>query len=128
MLEDSDGRYQVIDYRGKQIYFSDYRGLVGEDLAQQIHKNVSAGVELGNRAIRDRLTLADFTDTVATSEVLEALKLSAFKQKGNIKAVAVVGVTGMRKHLLGVINRLTGIGARPFDTLEEAKEWLVEQG
>lgn len=127
MLEESDGRYQVLTHRGKQIYFSDYRGLMGEALAQQIHKNVSLGVELGNRGIRDRLTLVDFTDTIATQEVMDALKESAIKQKSNIKATAVVGVTGMRKHLLGVVNRLTGIGARPFDTLEQAKDWLVEQ-
>ena len=33
----------------------------------------------------------------------------------------------MRKHLLGVINKFTGLGARPFDTIEEAKDWLVSQ-
>jgi hypothetical protein len=127
MLKESDDRYQVLYHKGKQIYYSDYRGLMGDALAQQIHKNVSRGAELENRGIRNRLTLADFTDTVATQEVMDALKESAAKQKANIKATAVVGVTGMRKHLLGVINRLTGIGARPFDTIEQAKDWLVEQ-
>ena len=57
MLQETDGRYRVISHRGKEIYFSDYTGLVGDDLVQQIHKNVSLGAELGSKGIRSRLAL-----------------------------------------------------------------------
>ncbi len=43
------------------------------------------------------------------------------------KHSAIVGLTKWQKPLLEAIDRLTSFGSRPFDTIDEAKDWLAEQ-
>jgi hypothetical protein len=69
--------------------------------------------------------LVDITGSYVVSEVVKELKRSGNETKPYIKKNAVVGITGTRKILLNAINAVTGLGSKPIDTVEEAKEWLI---
>lgn len=128
-MEDSKGQLlKEILYKGQAIWYADYRGLMGDELAQRIRDNTTISHELAREGKVDRLTLADFRECVATQEVVDAIRQAGVEVKPYLRATAVVGVSGIRKHLLNILNKATGMGARAFDTLEEAQDWLVEQG
>jgi len=58
---------------------------------------------------------------------LNAIKMSARITKELTSKEAVVGVTGAKKILLRITQLFAGMQLRPFDTLEEAKEWLIQE-
>lgn len=39
---------------------------------------------------------------------------------------AVLGITGVKKILLNVVNKLTNVNAKPFSNIEDAKDYLIE--
>ena len=84
--------------------------------------------ELAREGKVDRLSLADFRDWVAVQEVLDAIRQTGVEVKPYVRATAVVGVSGIRKHLFNILNKATGMDARAFDYFDEAKYWLVQQG
>jgi hypothetical protein len=53
------------------------------------------------------------------------------KEKGKMSApftkkAAIIGIEGVRKILLEVVNKISGNIRVPFSTKEEALDWLVE--
>jgi hypothetical protein len=118
---------QKVKYSGKTIWLSDYRGLKGNDYAKRIRENGEMGETLGIQGINERLILADVRGCYATSEVMEAFKEATRKTKPYVKASAVVGVTGIQRHILAIVNQFSGIGSKPFKTIEQAMDWLVKQ-
>ena len=118
---------EKVVYSGREVWYSDYRGLVGDEFVMRIRENGEAAESLGMKGTKDRLTLADVRGCFATQEILEAFKEVATKSKPFNKASAIVGLTGLQKHLLEIVNKVSGLGARPFDTPEEALDWLVKQ-
>jgi len=118
---------EKIVHRGKTLLYFDYRGLDDQGLIQQLRENVDAVEALAAGGEQLLLGLSDFRGAYASPEILEAITKGAIRTKNLVKASAVLGVTGGKRVLLDLLNRSTGMGARPFDDIEEAKEWLVEQ-
>lgn len=115
--------YETIVYKGKTIYYFDHEGLRGEALLE----NIKAGNNMILQAeSRDILTLANFTDTYASDEILKYLTGPDSKMASKkIKKSAVLGVTGIKKIFLNMYNLVSHTAAKPFDDLESAKEYLV---
>lgn len=118
---------RTIEHRGKSILYFDYQGLEDDDLVRKIRENEKRIAEIVAKGERDLLRLTDVTGCYATPEIVEAFKEVAVRFKPYFKASAVVGIKGGKKVLLDLVNRFSGIGARPFDSVEEAKEWLAGQ-
>ncbi|MFC1833767.1 hypothetical protein ACFL2Q_03410 [Thermodesulfobacteriota bacterium] len=127
MDEKLNPRLERTNHKGKTIYYADYTGLLGEELAGQIRENGRMMSEQEAQGELNRLSLVDIRDCFATAEVVNAFKEVARNMGQELKAVAVVGVTGLRKHLLAIVNRVSGLGAKPFDTVEQARDWLASQ-
>lgn len=117
-------RLSIINYKGKEILYLDQRGLNGDDLLKGC-KNADQFIK--NYQKDTALTLANFTDTTASQEVMNYLKSeeSVNINKKVVKA-AVVGITGIKKILLNAYNTVTGGKYKAFETEEEAKEYLVK--
>jgi len=116
-----------IHHRGTTILYFDYRGLDDEAFIHRLEENVRAVEALAAKGERGLLRLTDVRDTYASPEIMEAINKAAVRTKEYYRASAVLGVQGGRKVLLNLVNRLSGIGVRPFDDIEQAKDWLVEQ-
>jgi hypothetical protein len=120
-------RFAHIEHKGKQLIYCDYSRLDGKDLALQVQLNTVAGIELASQGETRQLVLVDLRDSFINQDVVAALKESAAQVAPFVKASALVGVHGIRKHFLQVVNTLTGFGGIPFDSIEEAKDWLASQ-
>ena len=69
------------------------------------------------------------TDSITTRESMKALSdLSAYIAKsGIIGKACIIGIKGLKAANLNSVNLLTKINLQQFDTIEQAKKWLVSQ-
>ncbi len=111
-----------LDHRGHKILKHSYVGLSGDPGLQAVHwlKNC-----IVNRKQYNLLFLIDITDAYANKEILAAFKNAALEVKPFIEKTAVVGATGVLAFFLHLINKFSKLDARPFDTVEEALDWLI---
>jgi hypothetical protein len=119
---------RFIDHKGKEIYFVDYSNIksTGEFLA--VIKGTNAFREkVKADGKRNILMLIDVSGSYIYGEVLDAIKISGRISKELTKKEAIVGVTGAKKILLRVAQLFTGMQLRPFDTIDQAKDWLIQE-
>ena len=121
-------RLTVIDHKGMPVLFADYTGLGSSEFAGQIRQNLKDIVSYGQRSgEKTVLLLTDLTDTILLDEVQDAFKELVPAIDPYIKAAAIVGMTGLKRFALELLNRFVSVQRRGFDTVDEAKEWLVGQ-
>ena len=111
-------------HKGKRFVYQDFRsfGIDAEGLRAELEA-VDRLISLQTK--NSVLALADLRDTVASRKVVEMFKESAARTKTQIRKQAVVGVTGIKRLLAEAVARFAQQPLALFDTVEEAKEWLV---
>lgn len=107
------------------MLFADYRGLSGQAYVQAIQGVEKAILDLGAKGKRDIKILSDVTGTVAEIPVIEAFKSVASKMRPYVKGSAILGITGIKKYTLQLVNKFSAVETKPFETAEEAKDWLA---
>ena len=110
--------------RGVSFILFDYSNLQGRDLADAIEANRVALLDLAKSGHSELLYLTDVTHCLITDEALEAFKRVTKDVNPFTKGSAVVGVRGLRKFALDIVNKFSGLNTKAFDTHEAAKEWL----
>ena len=116
-------KVEFIRYKDKQILFFDFSG-TPEEILPVIKE---ARMIIATQPPNSLLTLSDVTESKFNNDVREALKAFTLHNKPYVKAGAVVGVTGLKKVLYTVVMQFSGRNMPVFDTLDEAKDWLVVQ-
>jgi hypothetical protein len=117
-------RVKYIYHNGRQILFLDFSGCTVEDFhvsIQEAEKLIRA--EPPNSV----LTLTDVTSAKYNLEVTKALKEFAIGNKPFVKAGAVVGLDALKKIIYNSIMHVSGRNLLAFDTIAQAKDWLVEE-
>jgi hypothetical protein len=71
------------------------------------------------------LALIDVRGTTTSMEAVDVFKHSAARSKGFIIRQAVVGVAGIQKILAQAVARFSSEELHLFNSVEEAKDWLV---
>ena len=117
---------KYILYNGKEILCIDYANMDEQTCVDQIAYNNACLPEEIAAGKRDLLQFVDITGTFGTPKVIDALKNAAALMKPHTKKTAVVGVAGIKKVLMNAVNMFSGLGAKAFDTEQEAKDWLVQ--
>ena len=74
---------------------------------------------------KDILLLLDLQGSYANKEILNEFITAGKLSNPHVKKTAVLGITGVKKVLLNVVNKFTDVGAKSFNSDEEAKDWLV---
>jgi hypothetical protein len=114
---------KYIQYKGKTILYVDYTNTTGDQAITTLHaeeKEVRTWKEPG-------LVLNDFRNAKATSEFMaEAKRLGKELFSKMEKKTAAIGITGIQSVLLKAYNTFASDKIVPFDTEEEAKEWLIK--
>ncbi len=112
-------------HKGARIQYADYSGFHAnlEGLKAEVEY---AGEQTFKEPFSSVLSLVNVTDTNGTQEIVEYLKNATVRTKPYVRRMAVVGVSGYRKILLRAVIAFTGQEIKPFDTLEEAKDWLAQ--
>lgn len=119
-------RSQWITHRGKRIMHSDYTNF--EMNFQGLQAEINAVDDIICREPDGAvLLLVDVSGTTATVEVVELFKKSSARTTYHLQKVAVVGISGIRRMLLDIVNRFSGQETTVFDDLESAKDWLAEE-
>ncbi|NQZ77041.1 MAG: hypothetical protein HRT61_13200 [Ekhidna sp.] len=113
--------YQLITYKGKEILHVDYRGMS----KSEVLKTMDEATEFALRENRPLLRLSDMTGVFAVGEVVQKAKESGKVTNHLTIKRAAVGITGAKKVLFNAYNRFSGNSSRAFETVEDAKEWLV---
>ena len=113
-----------IEHNGKEILYVDYSGLYDEELANATFEVNDFFKKLEKHEI---LILVDVRNSYATEKLtVDVLKKNATIAKPYAKKTAVVGVTKTQDVILTVVNMFSGLQVKPFNTVEEAKDWLIE--
>ncbi len=115
-------RTKWIDYKGKEILLDDYTNLQGEELVETIEVLTNHLMNSGKKEI---LLLIDLNNSYTNKEVVNAFTEAGKRVRPVVKRTAVLGITGVKKILLNVVNKLSSIDANPFSTEEDAKDWLI---
>jgi hypothetical protein len=120
-------RMALIEHKGLEVVFSDYTNLKGAEFVNQIQENDSHVIRMGMDQKEKYLILTDISGAGVTKDVLAKFRSTVEEIKPYVKASAIVGVDGFKKHFLNFINVSAPFKTKAFSNHEEAKEWLVEQ-
>jgi hypothetical protein len=115
------GRVNWIKYKGKRILHVDHSSLSEDEHQAVISLAIEAMIELPEGS--ELLDIADFTGTPVTQAKRKKLKELATVRQRLTGATVVVGLSGFGKAMAGLLNP----GMKYLDSVEEAKDWLVEQ-
>jgi len=115
-------RVKWIEYKGKDILDYDYTNLQGDEFVETIKVLTDHLMNIGKE---DILLLLDLTNSFTNKAVVNAFTEAGKRVRPVVKKTAVLGITGVKKVLLNVVNKLSSIDANPFSTKEDAKEWLI---
>jgi hypothetical protein len=112
-----------VEYKGKKILYIEYKNLSPEQMLNQIKEATKILVATNSK---ENLTLTDMTGSFVNDEFLELAKEQGKISLSVTKKAAIVGVTGIKKLLLNVVNTVSPLSRKPFDNIDDAKEWLIE--
>jgi hypothetical protein len=117
-------RLAFVEHRGKQILYHNFTNAHPADWFPVIEESQ----RVIGRMLKDSvLTLTDITNCEVDDAVLQKVNELLEHNKPYVRAAAIVGVAGFRKILLNTVMKLSGRKLEAFDTLDQAKNWLVRQ-
>jgi len=116
-------RERWIEHAGHRILLHDYSNLSGDEYTNAIHDRVAS---LTGSGLTDVLLLLDVTESFVSKDALAAFKQAGVDVRPHVSKIAVIGITGLQKYLLHLINQFSAVDAKPFDSRAEALDWLVE--
>ena len=119
--------YSVINYKGTEIAYIDYRGLKLEQMLQTLDDAVEIAIKRSQEGHPPRPLLTNITGAFAVPEFMEKVKEAGKKTKHLTSKSAIVGITGAKKILLQAYNLFTKLNTKIFDDEELAKEWLIKE-
>jgi hypothetical protein len=123
--KETNDRIRWIEHKEKQILYIDYSNFLNTDETIKTILQVNDFIKkLGKYEL---LLFVDVRKSNADEKIIvEALKNNALIIKPYIKKAAVIGVTTMQQIILTVVNVFSGLGIKPFNTIDEAKDWLIK--
>jgi len=119
-------RINLIDYKGFLIHIIDYSGFIyANDFMNQITKVDAFNREQIEKGRTDFLILSDLTNSYVFGEPLQKLRESGNIIKNYVKKTALLGINNPKKTLLNTTNLILRLNIKPFNSKEEALEWLI---
>jgi len=119
-------RSKWIEHKGKRIFYQDFSRLFYNSSA--VKAELDQVQEIVKAEPADSvLVLSDLRDTNVGSDLLPAMNAASRATKNHVHKTAVLGVAGIKRQLGDLLTALTGQPLKYFDTIEEAKNWLVEE-
>jgi len=115
---------QIITHSGKKIVYVDLSGSKASELPAKI---AEAKRLIESQPRESALILTNVTDVELNSDSSHIMKDFSTHNTPYTRASAVVGIEGLKKIIYAGIQRVTGRNIPTFNTIEEAKDWLVQQ-
>jgi len=120
-------RAQFINHNGSEIYYIDYSNLKLEEEFLEAIKSTNAFREKVKASGKtDLLMLVNISNSYIYGQAFAEIKKSGKLTQSITKRTAVIGITGAKKTFLDIVNVFTSLNVKPFDNIDEAKDWLVK--
>jgi hypothetical protein len=122
-------RVQWIEHKGRKILFLDYSSLRAKNPEEKkiVFTVIEKAREITTSHTGMILFLSNVTNTQSDNEIVDALREFAIftAASGKVEKECVVGVSGVQKVLVNMINLMSKSKLVMFDTIEPARDWLV---
>jgi hypothetical protein len=116
-------KIRFIQYEGKKILHLDFSRCKADEILNTITK---AKKVIATHPERSLLTLTDVTDARFSDAVAQEMKAFTAHNRPYVRAAAVVGVTGLKRIIFEAVIAFSGRKISTFDSIEKAKQWLIE--
>jgi len=118
-----DERVRFITHKAKRILFIDLRGRSADEIRAMLPEVQDAITSEPRHSV---LSLSDWTDAQLTREVADEIKKTMVFDRPHVKRTALVGIEKVPRIFLDAFKHFSRREFTTFSTLEEAKDWLVE--
>ena len=118
-------RFTKIQHKGIEVHYFDYRGLSSikeDEFINTIHEATEVFLGWGT----DQLALVDMREAYTSSNIMKVWREASKTSSPLIKRSAILGISGSKAILLKGINLFSKLDVKPFNTKEEALDWLVK--
>ncbi len=112
-----------IEHNGKRILWVKYGGLKPAEMLDLIRTATQLILDEKSDQI---LSLSDLTDCFVNKDFTELSKEQGAISLPLTKKAAIMGVSGIKSILLKGVNAFAAKPRVPFDTVEEALDWLAK--
>lgn len=115
-----------IDYKGKKILFSDYRGCLSSNSMIEV---LFEEIEILSQQEGKVLVMAHYDNSIPTGEYFHTVKKMGKEiLRNKTEKTATLGITGMKRMLFNTYINFTGdYNVRLFKDKESALDWLVSK-
>lgn len=117
-------RIKFIQHKGAEILYLDFSGCQVTEIFPLVARAKSI---IASRPPQSLLTLTNVANAQQNDAVNQQMKIFTAHNKAYVKAAAVVGIEGLKKIVLDTIVQISKRDIHPFETIEQAKNWLAEQ-
>lgn len=113
-----------ITHQGKRILYVDYSDCRSTDDMLSVLKELE---ETANSLNERVLSLSNYEGQYGSNEFMkEAKRVGKESVAAKREKAAAIGISGLKKILLNAYNAVSKESVKPFDTKEEALNYLVE--
>jgi hypothetical protein len=119
-------RTKFIEHAGRRIVYMDFTNVQEIEEGLRIIEQARLFVAAQPKR-KDLLTLVNVENSKFDDRIVQALRNLAKHDQPWVMAGAVVGMSPLQRVIYRVINAFTGRRLAAFETVEEAKAWLVKQ-
>ncbi len=116
-------RVEWIKFKEKEILYSNFEGLTDE---AEILSTLELQKKMMMQSTIPILLLVNLTGSPMTLESTPVAKEAVAAASARLSKIALVGITGLKTIIVKGFEKSKGVAPqRMFDTVAEAKEWLV---
>ena len=117
-------RANFVTYKGKEIFVLDCSDCEPHEVEEVINE---CARQVRSRPEKSVLTLTIAGGASFDGKIIEQMKALSKGNTPYVRAAAAVGITGLYKVILNAVVMFSRRKFHLFDTVEEAKEYLVSQ-
>lgn len=118
-----DERVRFITHKGKKILFIDLTGRSADEI-RALLPDIQAAITSEPRG--SVLSLSHWTGAQLSRDVAEEIKKTMVFDRPHIRRTALVGIEQLPKVFLDALKNFSRREFTVFPSLDEAKDWLVE--
>ena len=117
-------RIKWIKYKDQDILFTDWTNLADDKaFVDAVNETSQFVIDMQKYGL---LELIDVTNSHKTTTVLLVMKKMALLTRRFNKKKAVIGISAFQRMLLDAVNNFASEKIHPFETKEQALEWLIK--
>jgi hypothetical protein len=116
-----------VDHKGKRVFIADFSDF-GSDTSALLAEAGEVLQLLTKEPPGSLLVITNTDGTIGSPGNLDVMRNLLPISNHFVQRRAILGMAGARKAFLEIYNRLSGkVPLTPFDTMEEALDWIVQE-